>query len=259
MSGMAGRLILVTRPEGRDDALLDRVLAGGARIEHRPSIVFEPPEDPGPAEKAILKLDTFQWLVLTSRTGVRFFIDRLRTAEDRRLPETVRVAVVGPGTAGAAREAGLRPDLVASRSSSEGLAEELAGRACPGEKVLWVKPESDGPSPPPVLETVGVTVLPVAFYRTFAAPACREIAADLVGGAYDGALFTSPSTFRSVFDAVPSSDRDRLRQVVKVAIGKSTAAAMEATGYPAEAIAEQPTAEGVAEAFETAFGTSPLC
>lgn len=66
----------------------------------------------------------YDWVVLTSRTGVEAFFQRLEGG----LP---RVAVVGPGTAEALREQGVEPALVASRSTQEGLVEELprpAGR-----------------------------------------------------------------------------------------------------------------------------------
>ena len=67
---------------------------------------------------------SYDWLVLTSRSGVEALFDRL----DGPLP---RVAVVGPGTADALRERGVEPNLVARRSTQEGLAAELprpAGR-----------------------------------------------------------------------------------------------------------------------------------
>ena len=37
------------------------------------------------------------------------------------------------------------------------------------------------------------------------------------------------------------------------------AAAMEAAGCPPDAIAREPTGDGVAEAFEAAFGPAALC
>jgi uroporphyrinogen-III synthase len=124
---------------------------------------------------------------------------------------------------------------------------------------LWVRPEVARPVLGEVLQAAGAEVVPAVFYRTVPHPGCREIAADLVDGSYDGVLFTSPSTFRAVFDAVP---RDRLagfREVTRVAIGKVTAAAMEAAGHPPDAFASEPTAGGVAQAFRAAFDSAPLC
>jgi uroporphyrinogen-III synthase len=66
----------------------------------------------------------YDWLVLTSRTGVEALFDRLEGT----LP---RVGVVGPGTADALREHGVEPAFVARQSTQEGVAAELprpAGR-----------------------------------------------------------------------------------------------------------------------------------
>lgn len=66
----------------------------------------------------------YDWLVLTSRTGVATLFDRV----EGELPP---VAVVGPGTAQALRERGVEPVLVARHSTQEGLVAELprpAGR-----------------------------------------------------------------------------------------------------------------------------------
>ncbi len=258
-SPLTGRRILVTRPQERGDALLDRAVAAGARIEHRPAIGFEPPDDPESAERAVLELEKFQWLVLTSPAGVRFFLERLRNSGAGPVPEAVRIAVVGPGTAAAVREVGYRPALIASRATSDGLAADLAGQPIEGARVLWVRPEIAGPGLGATLTAAGARVTAAVFYKTVPDPACPGIAADLAAGRYHGVLFTSPSTFRGVFDAVRPADRERFDRVIKVAIGKVTGAAMEAAGCPPEAIAREPTGDGVAEAFEAAFGPAALC
>ncbi len=71
-----------------------------------------------------LRLGSYDWLVLTSRTAVAALFRRVEGP----LPA---VAVVGPGTADALRAHGVEPALVAARSTQEGLVEELpqpAGR-----------------------------------------------------------------------------------------------------------------------------------
>ena len=71
-----------------------------------------------------IRAGEFDWLLLTSRNAVEALLARLEGA----LP---RVAVVGRGTAEALRARGIEPDLVAVRSTQEGLAAALprpAGR-----------------------------------------------------------------------------------------------------------------------------------
>jgi uroporphyrinogen-III synthase len=111
------RIILTPRAETAQ-RLAARLRAEGFEVAERPLIRVEP--IPGPP----LRVDAYDWLVLTSRAAVECLFDRLEGA----LP---RVAAIGPGTAEALRERGVEPALVAKRSTQEGLVAELpraAGR-----------------------------------------------------------------------------------------------------------------------------------
>jgi uroporphyrinogen III methyltransferase/synthase len=103
---------------GTDPRLGERLLTAGFEVVECPLIRIEPLDGPP------VSAGDYDWLVLTSRHGVEQLFRRLEGP----LP---RVAVVGPGTAEALRAHGVEPDLVARRSTQEGLVEELprsAGR-----------------------------------------------------------------------------------------------------------------------------------
>jgi uroporphyrinogen III methyltransferase / synthase len=97
---------------GTDPRLGEELRAEGFEVVECPLIRIEPLDGP-----PVLAGD-YDWLVLTSRHGVDQLLRRLEGP----LP---RVAVVGPGTADALRAHGVEPDLVAGRSTQEGLVEEL--------------------------------------------------------------------------------------------------------------------------------------
>jgi uroporphyrinogen III methyltransferase / synthase len=97
---------------GTDPRLGERLRDEGFEAVECPLIRIEPLEGPP------VRAGDYDWLVLTSRHGVDQLFRRLEGG----LP---RVAVVGPGTAEALRAHGVEPDLVARRSTQEGLVEEL--------------------------------------------------------------------------------------------------------------------------------------
>jgi uroporphyrinogen-III synthase len=100
--------VALTRAAGGNEELARRLTAAGLEPVECPLIAIEPL--PGPP----LDLDPYDWLVLTSRHGVEALAARGWTGE-------ANVAAIGPGTAAAARERGLDPELVPDVSTQEGL------------------------------------------------------------------------------------------------------------------------------------------
>jgi uroporphyrinogen-III synthase len=98
--------VALTRAPGGNDQLAERL--SDLDVVECPLIAVERIDGPP------LRLDGYDWLVLTSRHGVDALFDRL----DGGLP---KVAVVGPGTAEGLRAHGVGPDLVAEVSTQEGL------------------------------------------------------------------------------------------------------------------------------------------
>jgi uroporphyrinogen-III synthase len=103
---------------GTDERLAERLRSAGFDVLSCPLIQIE--EIVGPAIDA----DRYDWVVVTSRNAVEPLLSRL----SGRIPH---VAAIGPGTAEALQERGIEPDIVAERSTQEGVADELprpAGR-----------------------------------------------------------------------------------------------------------------------------------
>lgn len=119
---LAGRLVIVTRPEGQGAELCALVRAAGGRCRHLPVIRIGPPADPGPLVAALGRLDLFDWIVFASANGVEAFCDRLRTSgRDGRAFGTARLAAIGPATRRSLEAAGHVCDLMPGEYHSEGL------------------------------------------------------------------------------------------------------------------------------------------
>ncbi len=255
MSGgpLAGRRVLVTRPHGRGQGLSRRLEGLGASVELRPTIAFEPPRSPAAARQKLDRLHTFDWLVFTSPTGVRFFLEALGGV--RREPPALapRVAAIGEGTSRALGAAGVRVDLVAGRGSAEGLVESLLPHCRPGTRVLIVRPEVAREVLPAALADAGAVVEIAAVYRTVASREAPAVARAVAGGRYDAFVFTSPSTLVCLLEAA-GEQRDRvvagLRAGRRVAIGSVTAEALAREGLPADAVADSPDEQAIADAVE---------
>jgi uroporphyrinogen-III synthase len=135
---------------GTDARLGERLQEAGFEVVAVPVIRIE--EIDGPPIDA----ERYDWILVTSRNAVGPLLSRLTGTPKK-------VAAIGPGTAEALRANGVEPDLVAERSTQEGLAAELAPFAGPvlhaaAEGARDVLVRDLGAELVPLYRTVGVHV-----------------------------------------------------------------------------------------------------
>ncbi len=119
--------VLITRAAGQAEELAEKVRALGMEPVLYPTIRIAPPEDVDALDAALARLwqGAYDWLVLTSVNGVRFVWERLASLGAGEWPRGVKVAVIGPATARALAQHGIRPTLVPDEYVAEGLARAL--------------------------------------------------------------------------------------------------------------------------------------
>jgi len=108
---LSGRRIIVTRATDQAGEFSDMLTSRGATVLECPTIKLVEPASWDELDAAIGKLNEFNWLVLTSVNAVRFFFQRLNSLGlDARALGPCKVCAVGPKTAEAIAEYGIRPD-----------------------------------------------------------------------------------------------------------------------------------------------------
>src|SRR5262249_24921835 len=128
-----GRAIVITRARAQAQRFAQLLEAAGARVLQAPTIVIEPPASWELLDTALGELESFTWVVFTSVNGVAM-VDRRLSA--RGLAWTAisrkRGAAIGPATAEALAEHGVRVEMVPMEYRAEGLVEGL--RRVPGPR-----------------------------------------------------------------------------------------------------------------------------
>lgn len=161
---LAGRRVLLTRPDGQGEEIAGAVAALGGTCLRAPLVRITAPTTWEPLDAAIRAADTFDWIVFASANGVRGFDERLRAAgRDARALGTARLAAIGPATARALGDARLACDLEPARSDSEGMLEALLP-TLHGGRVLLVRAERGREVLRVGLETAGNAVTEAAAY-----------------------------------------------------------------------------------------------
>ena len=249
---LAGVRAVITRPKELVSGLADLLRQDGAEVLELPAISTRMVEDTAALDESVKALAEggYDWLVFTSPSGVRIYLDRLLEQCDVRALAGVRIAVVGNGTAKALKPYGLRPDFVPSVYDGETLGRELAAVCSPGQRILVARAAIGEPA---LIEGLqkgeGLTVVDLPTYDTvYTASRVIDQRAALENGEIDFAVFTSASTVRGFAASVGEMDFSAVRAVC---IGEQTRKAAAALGMQTW-VSEKATLASLAECVKAA-------
>jgi uroporphyrinogen III methyltransferase / synthase len=236
-----GEVVAVTRARAQASTLADRLRELGAEVVETPAIRIEPRPVEGDLQAAIDRIHEYTLICFTSPNGVPLFFDGL--TGDARTLAGATIAVIGPGTAAALLEHGIRPDVVPEAFVAEALVDALASVELDGKRVLLARAAEARSVLPDSLRERGAQVDDVALYDTVAEPLSDDQRAALERATY--ATFTSSSTVRFLLESgvrPPAGARI-------VSIGPVTSATAEEHGLTVDVEAEQHDIDGLVDAL----------
>jgi uroporphyrinogen-III synthase len=242
---LSGRRVVVTRPEDQAEGLCSRLRALGAEPVVFPVIAIAPPEPGGPLDQALARLSSYDWLIFTSVNGVDCFWERLTTlaAGPDQVP-AAKVAAIGPATAAALRQRGVRVSLMPAEYRAEAILDEIGDVA--GQTVLLPRADIARPALADGLRAKGAQVDEVPAYRTV--PSTPAAAAfDALRAGVDVITFTSSST---VHNFVAQTAGLSYGDPLVACIGPVTAATARGLGLRVDVVAREYTIEGLVKALD---------
>ena len=247
---LTGLRILVTRSTEQARTLSDRLSQLGATAVEVPTIKIVPAEENAAFDNALRNVESYHWLIFTSVHGVHFFAERMRKLKiPRDLPESVRIAAIGPSTAKALELAIKKADFVPDEFLSEKIVEGLGN--VNGKRVLLPRADIASKTLPTVLLTRGALVEELIVYRTIVPPELTsERLNSILASGLDLVTFTSPSTVRNMAEVLGHHQLVRLLKDVKVAcIGPVTEKAANDLGIAVDIVAKTHTIDALVEAI----------
>ncbi len=243
---LAGQTVVVTRPRGQANELMEALRRAGARMLAVPAIEIRPPDDWRPLDQALAHLKTYRWLAVSSANGVEAVVARARRqpALLAGLRQT-QVAAVGARTAAALQAAGIKVSFVPADQRAEALAATLPD--VKGARVLTVRGDRGRDTLVRGLRARGARVDAVVAYRTVSrGPKALQRA--LPGGRIDWLVLASGSAVQAI-GALPEALRRRLRAARVACIGPETAAQARAAGFEVAVTAPQPNAAALVDSI----------
>ena len=251
---LSGVRAIVTRPKELSSGLAVLLREKGAEVTELPAIEIASTESDRLAE-AVQRLSDggYEWIVFTSPSGVRVFMDVLLKDNDVRALACSKIAVIGQGTQKELLKYGLRADMIPSKYDGKTLGTELAALLSEGDRVLIPRARIGNRELTDELAKVpGITVDDIPTYDTIYTSQDWFDAGEAFRDGRTYALFTSASTVRGFTEAYPGTD---FTEVPAVCIGEMTAKEAGKHGMKIY-VAEKATLEALVEALEKAAMSS---
>ncbi len=254
---LSGVVALVTRAREQADALSEPLESLGARVILTPAIRFEDPADWRPADEALRQASSYDWAIFTSANGVEAVSRRLEALRlGWQIFSGVRLVAIGPATAAALENRGLRVSIVPEVYQAEGLLAALQAESVAGRRILLARAERARDVLPDELRRSGAEVDVVAVYRTAGCPPApeaiavlerREPAEDVV------VIFTSSSTVTHFLEDLSPAAMEGMRAATLAAIGPITADELTRLGWEPAIVPSEFTIPALVQAIRDHF------
>ena len=247
-----GRRVLITRARHQVDPFRRELVELGASVIEIPTIEIQPMPLDERVNKAIAHLDATALVIFASANAVDIFFQMLlASGSDARAFHGSKLCAIGQETAQSLEGHGLRPELITSEYTAEGLAKALEGWEMDGMHVLVPRAEVARDTLPSLLANRGAEVEILPVYRAMCPAGTGDALLRLFNNeGVDVITFTSSSTVNNFVRAFPE---DRLPAVLGDAevacMGPVTADVARKLGLTVSIVAREYTTHGLVQAI----------
>lgn len=240
--------ILITRPRAQADDFAEKLRSAGFEPIFFPVIEIQPIGNNVALERALEKLNCYEWVVFTSVNAVDVVFDKCSP-----LPVGeglgVRVAAIGPKTTEALRKYSIEPDFVPEEYVAEAILPGLGDLQ--GKWVLLPRAEIARAELPEAISKAGGIAHEIIVYRTLPAQVDEDGLSALKSGV-DVITFTSASTVENFVAVTRQHNLDPLNlpnNPLVACIGPITEQAAKEAGFQNLVVAKEYTTDGLIEAI----------
>jgi uroporphyrinogen III methyltransferase/synthase len=247
-----GRRVLITRASHQVDPFRRELVDLGASVVEIPTIEIQPMPLDDRVRKVIAQLEVTALVIFASANAVHIFFQMLlASGKDARALHRSKLCAIGQETAESLEGHGLRPELITSEYTAEGLAKALEGWEMDGMHVLVPRAEVARDALPSLLANRGAEVEILPVYRAMCPSGAGDALMRLFNNeGVDVITFTSSSTVNNFVRAFPE---DRLPAVLGDAeiacMGPVTADVARKLGLTVSIVAREYTTHGLVQAI----------
>jgi len=247
-----GRRVLITRARHQVDPFRRELVELGASVIEIPTIEIQPMPLDERVNKAIAHLDSTALVIFASANAVDIFFQMLlASGSDARAFHGSKLCAIGQETAQSLEGHGLRPELITSEYTAEGLAKALEGWEMDGMHVLVPRAEVARDALPSLLANRGAEVEILPVYRAICPTGTGDTLLRLFNNeGVDVITFTSSSTVNNFVRAFPEDRLPAILGDAEVAcMGPVTADVARKLGLTVSIVAREYTTHGLVQAI----------
>jgi uroporphyrinogen-III synthase len=238
--------VLITRPRSQADDFADKVHFAGFEPIYFPVIEIRHIEDNLALDRALEKLNCYEWVVFTSVNAVDVVLEKFSPSL-KGAGLNVKFAAIGPKTAEALQVGGITPDFVPEEYVAEAILPGLGDLL--GKWILLPRAEIARKALPEAIFKAGGIPHEISVYKTLPAHPSTEGVAALQSGV-DVVTLTSPSTVQNFVAIARQHGLDPLNlptNPVFACIGPITEQAAKEEGLVNLIVAKEYTTDGLTE------------
>lgn len=238
--------VLITRPRAQADAFAEKLRSAGFEPVYFPVIEIKPVENNIALERALSKLNCYEWIVFTSANAVEVVFDQFSSSNWN---DGVKFAAIGPKTAEALQARDVTPDFVPEEYVAEAILPGLGDLK--GKWILLPRAEIARKALPEAIVKAGGTAHEISVYKTLPTQPDAEGLVALKSGV-DVVTFTSASSVDNFITILRQNKLDPLNLLnnpLIACIGPITEQVARDEGFQNIVVAKKYTTEGLIEAI----------
>ncbi|MBM3180209.1 MAG: uroporphyrinogen-III synthase [Chloroflexi bacterium] len=236
--------VLITRPRAQADDFAEKLRSAGFEPIFFPVIEIQPIENNVALERALERLNCYEWMVFTSVNAVDVVFNEY-SAFFLKENKGVKFAAIGPKTAEALRKHNIEPGFVPEEYVAEAILPGLGN--VKGKWILLPRAEIARQELPKAISKAGGIAHEVTVYKTLSAKLDLE-GLDTLKSGMDAVAFTSASTVENFVAILRQNKIDPLslpNNPLFVCIGPITAHVAREEGFQNIVVAKEYTTDGV--------------
>ncbi|MGM9957079.1 MAG: uroporphyrinogen-III synthase [Peribacillus sp.] len=238
--------VLITRGKGQAEGLQTLVKKNGGTPLMVPLLEFTLPENLEEVQERLNRLNSYDWVILTSKNGVDFLFRLLGKQQHVVLP---KIAVIGSKTEEALNAYGYEADFVPSEYVAERFVSEFITHLEPGERVLLAKGNLARTVIAEAINETSASCDEMIIYHTILPQESeRQLVQLILNGKVDIITFTSSSTVNHFIQIIEQYELNTyIKDLVIACIGPICARTASRNGLHVSVCPDVYTTEAMVE------------